>query len=395
MENFYDYLLLKSNLLFESVKDDSYKINQFYILKETADKDKLKEILSNNPHLELFTKAEFNVFKKFRKRLLENILEKFNSSNKNYIYVLKASIKEVNSSYVISLEKNNANNDFTYSFEPIYNKIKEGIVFLKPKRISKNKAITDLDNLHQLLKFDTNGDIGIHISYIDQNKIRIICYDYLYYKHFSDEAKNFVFPILFQGQISNLIDKKDYGFQKIPYEGAVINWTSARQDISGRNILYPMLAYFANNNILIADRHSLSKSAKSVWEYFYSKNDIFNKRMPIDDYKNKITLYTTKDDGTIFIDKENSLKINYNYNSDRIKNMSKKEQRNELYDARKDDYYNWAYKLNNNVKNKISQILEILKENHQKNIIKARAENDDFLNNIEKLSDVFFDKTII
>lgn len=398
MENFYDYISKKINLLFEDIKTDSYKLNQFFMLKDLKTKDELKQILKDNENLTLFTKIEFDVFKKHRRNLLDEHIKKFNFEDTGFLYLLKATIEQINEKYMIELKVKE--DKISYAFEPSFMKSKNGIVFLKQKKgFDKTKKFNNLKQLKDELLIDLEDDstktltniiknpnIALYVKQVDQNKIKIICYDYTYFNEFFKESSDFIFPILFQGQISNNKDTKDSYFQKIPYDGAVINWTVARKDISGRKILYPILAYYANNNILIADRDSLSKFAKKVWDDFYINKDIFSEKMPIDNHENPITLHKIEDDGRLYSETP-PIKLDYK----KIKEMDKKEQEEELIRIRQDDPYNWAYKLNNSIKSNTKIVIDQLQKNHEKI---ASKESSDFLNKLELLSNDFFDKNV-
>jgi hypothetical protein len=398
MEKFYDYLSKKINLLFEDIKTDSYKLNQFFMLKDLKTKDELKKILEDNQNLTLFTKIEFDVFKKHRRNLLDKHIKEFNFEDTGFLYLLKGTTEKINEKYVIEIKAKE--DKITYSFEQSYIKSDNGIVFLKEKKgFDKTKKFNNLEEFKNelieefkdnstktLTNIVKNPNIALYVKQVDQNKIKIICYDYAYFNEFFKENNDFIFPILFQGQISNNKDTKDPSFQKIPYDGAVINWTVARKDISGRNILYPLLAYYANNNVLIADRDSLSKFAKKVWDNFYINKDIFSEKMPIDNYDSPITLYKTEDDGRLYSETP-PIKIDYK----KIKEMDKKEQEEELIRIRQDDPYNWAYKLNNSVKSNTKTVIKQLEKNHEKI---ASKESIDFLKKLELLSNDFFDKNV-
>jgi hypothetical protein len=384
MEKLFNYLKKIENFYFENLLyDDFYKINQYYIYKKLATKNQLENILNENSDLTLFNQKEFDVFKKHRLNLLTKTLNliDFDKNEKQYIYMLKPNTENVHPTYVMSAKQGEQKMIFKY--EALFPKIEKGIVFLKEKRTLniKQKNFNNLDDLSK------NENIGLYIQKLDSNKIKIICYDYNSFKNFFIEDNDYIFPILFAGQISNNKDTKDLKFQEIPYNGAVINWTIARKDVSGRNILYPMLACYANNNILISDRHSLSKFSKGVWVNFFSNHQIFDKRFPIDDWENKITIKDTSDDGILFKDKDFKVEP---YDFKKIKDMSPKEQKEELSKIRSNDPFNWAYELNSSIKSKANEIKDILINNHEE--ITKKYENIN--KKLNDLANDFYDKNI-
>lgn len=385
MQKLFNYFSNKINFYFESILDDSYKINDFFILKKLVDKNELKKILEQNLDLSLFSGVQFEVFKKYRKNLLDKTLKNFNLKEKQYIYLFKPN-KTLSEKKVIVVQSKD--DKISYVNESSYDEVEKGIVFLKYKRkSSKTKIFNNLDDLKNKLDQDQKeniNNIGIYISE-KNNKIKIICYDYSGFDPFYNGDEHFIFPILFEGQVSNSIDSKNSKFKKIPYDGGIINWTLSRPDVSGRNILYPILAYFANNNILISDRDELSKGSKSVWSDMFKRWDIFDKKMPIDNWEKPIT-DTVKDDGRLFIDANNP---QLSYDPSKFEDMSIEQQKKELIKIRINDPYNWAYKLSDNIKNKLNGILKTLKENHQKIV---KKEGPSFTVKLETLSNDFFDK---
>ena len=86
---------------------------------------------------------------------------------------------------------------------------------------------------------------------------------------------------------------------KNPYESWTISRTVADPDVSGKNILYPIGAYFAGG-IITSSRDSVKEVARYVWKDFFddSSADV-NKYFPIDDKDFSITPLD-EDDGVSF-----------------------------------------------------------------------------------------------
>lgn len=388
MEKLYNYLFERNNFYFENSIDsdnDFYKINQFYIYKKLADKQELQKILNKYQDLYLFNKYEFNVFKKHRLNLLVKGLNsiEFDKNEKQYIYMSKITGDNIHDKYVMSLKASDSKMDFAY--ESVFPSVDKGIIFLKEKRSKKKEK--NFKNLNDLLKSDS---IGLYEQKIDANKIKIICYDYSMIDDFFKEEKDFIFPILFAGQISSNKDTKDSKFTNIPYGGTVINWTISRKDVWGRYTLYPLLASYNPEGILISDRDSLSVFSKAVWKGFFNTNEIFDEKMPIDDWQKPITK-TKEDDGRIFKDETNKQP---EYEEDELKKLSEYDQ---LLKLREKDPYNWAYKLKDSVKKEAQNIRKKLIENHHNNVVKniMIKKSFDFIKKLEDLSNDFFDKNLV
>lgn len=397
MEKLFNYLKKIENFYFENLSSDFYEItNQYYIYKKLATKDELKKILNDNKDYTLVSSFEFKVFRKHRLNLLSKGLNHWDfnkqkeEDEKLYMYIAKPSVPDsenpedyINNKYVISISETEGKKSFAN--EASYLSSSKGIVFLKKNRTAikfEDKKFKNLDDL----KNDLN--VGLYVQKLNNSRIKIICYDYSRFYDFYDENKDYVFPILFAGQISNDKDNKDSKFKEIPYKGAVINWTVAKNEVSGRATLYPLLASFARNNILISDRHSLSKFSKKVWENFFKNKDFFDKKSPIDDWQKPITIDDPNDDGILF---------NYDkykdepYDLKKIKEMSKQRQKRELIKARLNDPYNWAYNLRDDIKAKADQVKNILIKRHEEIVKKL---GDDFNKKINDLADDFFDKNL-
>lgn len=86
---------------------------------------------------------------------------------------------------------------------------------------------------------------------------------------------------------------------KNPYESWTISRTVTDPDVSGKNILYPIVAYFAGG-IITSSRDSVKEAARYVWKDFFDgvSTDV-NKYFPIDDKDFPITP-SDEDDGVIF-----------------------------------------------------------------------------------------------
>jgi hypothetical protein len=367
----------------ESTKDYNFIMNKYYIYNKLISFNELKDFLENSDFFQLLKYSDFKFLESYRSNRLKNELNKIKgikSSEPNYIFLLSGDpTNNINTRVIINYElesglfKKEAHKDI--------NNLK-GIVILKQK-FSKKNNIKNYNSLEDLSK---NEDVALYVKTTD-HKTRIICYNMYDYNKFFDTKSysSFIVPILFNGEISN----RDRVIANPPSEsGSIIEATSARADVKGRDTLYPILGYYANNNILMSDRDSVSPFARSVWNDFFKGQDLFfKKHKPIDDYKKPITDYKG-DDGRLYT-YDNQV-INFNYDPEIIKNLTPEQQQQKLTTIRSNDPYNWTYKLKNK-----SQI-----EIHVNKMIKQHEENfkkhgKDFINQLEKLSENYDLKRIL
>jgi hypothetical protein len=353
--------------------NDFIKINQFYIYKELADKKQVESLLKKYDDLDLFTYSQLELYTDHRKdkiiQIMRNDLKL--DMNLDYDFYVKSSKGNVSVKNKLNLSNN--------TFSTVYYSDKPSLVILKPKI----KKIKNFSNLSDLENKSTN--IGLYVHTVNKTII-VIGYDNLLMEDLYNLEKDYIFPILFYGIISNVDRIKE----PIPFDGSFVNLTVVRNDVSGRNILYPILGYFSNNNILISDRDSMSDQAQNVWNHFYFKKEIFDIIDPIDSVYKPITINEPKDDGRLFTD-DMTVNKDFDYNINKIKQLSNDKQLKLLREIRKEDPYNWAYKLKSEYINLASSVVDILQKRHEYFL----TEKDDpfgFQNKLIKLSKKLFDK---
>ena len=355
--------------------NDFIKINQFYIYKELADKKQVESLLKKYDDLDLFTYRQLELYADHRKdKIIQTIRNDLKlDMNLDYDFYLKNSKGNVSQKNKLNLS-NNVFSIVDYSDKP-------SLVILKPK-IKKIKNFTNLNDL-----IDKSPNIGLYVHSINKMVI-VIGYDNLLMDDLYDLEKDYIFPILFYGIISNVDRIKE----PIPFDGSIVNLTVVRSDVSGRNILYPILGHFSNNNVLISDRDSMSDQAQKVWNHFYFKKEIFDIVDPIDSVYQPITVNRTEDDGRLFTDDITVSKSSIiDYDIHKIKKLSNDKQLDLLKKIRKDDPYNWAYKLKSEYITLTSQIVDELEKRHE-SFLKQKEDPYVFQNKLIKLSKKLFDK---
>lgn len=227
--------------------------------------------------------------------------------------------------------------------------ILEGITLLK--YVPKEKTFKKIEDIKL-------PHVGLSIS-MNRNITRIICYDNNLLSLRDNPKNDFIHPILFYGAIENR--------SIVPYESSTIAITAAREDVSGSNILYPILAYYSNHNLLIPDRGTVSDSAYLVWDKFHRGEGILKTKGPIDDFQKPVTPQA-EDDGEIHYYK------NYKKSDEDIlnnKEMSDSNKEEYLIKLREKDPLNWVYFLSNSEKDEIGNVtnyLEINDNNFKQNL---------------------------
>lgn len=226
------------------------------------------------------------------------------------------------------------------------NKIKTNILFKKEKKYQKK--YNDLNDLV------LNSNLAIYINSSEEN-VEITCYN--------KTNQN----ILFFGKISNIEEYDDLR----PYDCSFVESVAAIKDINAKNIVYPLLAYYSNNNLIISDRNILTHKAKSVWLQFFSDKNYISKYLPIDNLK---------------------LTNNLNYNlisyhkCKKIKKISLSKRKRKLLSLKREHYLDWVFKLNNEFKRKNEFLIKILINRHNKS---EKIEKE-----LDKASDSFFHQMI-
>ena len=353
--------------------NDFISINQFYIYKKLLNEKELQSLLKKYSNLDLFSYNELESYIDHRKdKIIQTIKNDLKlDMNLDYDFYIK------NNKGVISKKNkfNLSNNIFSrvdYSDKP-------SLIVLKPKI----KKIKNFSNLNDLI--DKSPNVGLYVHTVNK-MITVIGYDNLLMDDLYNLEKDYIFPILFYGIISDTDRIKE----PIPFKGSFVNLTVVRNDVSGRSILYPILGHFSNKNILIPDRDSISDKAQKVWNHFYFKKEIFDIVDPIDDTYRPITLNHSEDDGRLFID-DMTIDKNSNYNINSIKKISNEKQLKLLREIRKGDPYNWAYKLKSEYITLASQIVNELEKRHEY-FLKEKDDPFVFQNKLIKLSKKLFEK---
>ena len=155
---------------------------------------------------------------------------------------------------------------------------------------------------------------------------------------------------------------------KTPFDSSVVEFSTARGDVKGSNTLYPIMAYFSENQLLIPDRGSVSDDAQKVWKKFLDKRGMLKPFDPIDDIYNQMTV-TTDDDGETYrkhgrFKEKSSTETMSIYNNQNLKDSDREIILKEL---RQGDELNWVYKLNSSEISNVEKTVKYLISNHQKN----------------------------
>lgn len=352
--------------------NDFIQINNFYFYKKLVDEKELKTLLTKHDDLELFTFKELLLYTNYKKNKIMEIFKNDLNLDTTLDYDLYVGNKkgEISKKMKIFFSNNNFTEDYYRS--------KPGIVILK-RKIKKIKNFKKLEDL-----INKSNDIGLYVIK-KNNDVRVIGYDNSLLSNLFKDDKEYIFPILFYGIVST----DDRIKENVPFKGSYVMNSVSRSDVSGREILYPILAYFNENKILMPDRDSISESAKSVWRHFFFKNEVFDLVDPIDDINIKIT-DRPEDDGRIYRDDEDFMKKE-EYNLDQIKKLSEQKQIKILKKIREQNPYNWAYKLKSNYLSLCQEIIPKLEEKHNK-FLKEKNNDPNFEKILIKLSGELFDK---
>lgn len=234
-------------------------------------------------------------------------------------------------------------------------KYKTNILFKKEKRYDKKfKTLDDLVSNPNFAMYLNEDESFIEITLYDIKKVEI----------------------LFFGKINNIDEDEDF---IRPYNCSFIENVASIRDIDAKSTVYPILGYYANNNILISDRNILSHKAKSVWYQYFDNSNIFTKYAPIDDkitsdqdYQNILYHQINKNQKIEFLNKhdffdvKNTNKINRIFNKI-INNKSSCFRQRLLISLKRNHYLDWSYKLNSDFINQIEDKIMILKNRHHPN----------------------------
>jgi hypothetical protein len=354
--------------------DDFFEIDQYVVYNKIVTQDEaLKIIKKYSKKLRLLNFYELDLYIEYRNNKIKNVLQRnfnLNPLTENYIFIGK---KENKISRVKGFKINN--NQIS---ESSLSQDSSGILIFK--RII-NKKHKDYKNIEDIIK---DPNVGLYV-YSDSVKKHIIGYNIELYENFKNQNAEFKNPILFSGIISN----NDRINQEAPYSGSIIFNTVTRMDVSGRNILYPILTFLSNNKIIMPDRDSLSDSAQSVWDKFFFKNFMLIPYKPIDDIEKPIT-DVTLDDGKIYMSPDEILKSKQ-YDIQKI--ISPQEQEIKLKEIRQNDPYNWTYILKSEFKGSVENCISELIYRHKFFLENINSKND-FLNDLRKISVKLFKKRV-
>jgi hypothetical protein len=232
----------------------------------------------------------------------------------------------------------------------IYNKNKKTSVLFK-KEIKYQKKYNDIKDLV------LNPNICFYLNSSEDN-VEITCYNKINQE------------ILFFGKISNIEEYDDLR----PYNCSFIESVAAIKDINAKNIVYPLLGYYSNNNLIICDRNIITHRAKSVWLQFFKDKNYISKYLPVDNLK----LTTDLDYSLISYYKCKKIK--------KIKNLSLTKRQRKLLTLKKEHYLDWVFKLNSDFIQENKNNIEILLNRH---VSSSKLEKK-----INTLSDSFFHKLI-
>ena len=351
--------------------------------------------------------------------ITENEFNEFNSE-KQYIILKPIEIKSNIKIYRNVLSKEKFDVVITSIGNIIYNNLfvnydedlideyfdpnEKAIVFFKKRNSELNKKYETIRDLN-------NNNIGLYVHKIDK-KAKIIVYEI---DKFNSPISNIQEKsILCYSEISNV--------NYLPFGGSKIFKTVSRPDVNGKEILYLLSAYFADNKILISDRNTVSHYAKRVWKDFFSFQNILYPYAPIDNQLYPLTTQTI-DDGDVFSKIEKDLKdiinlyldknqqqdmlkilncknkedilkiiddIIYNDLKQSLNNLIKYKQINQnmiykfitdlmtnnfkidLEKIRSKKYLDWAYKINSSIESSIKDIIVRIIGNHNSVNIKNR-----------------------
>jgi hypothetical protein len=223
----------------------------------------------------------------------------------------------------------------------IYNKnLKTNVLFKKEKQYNKKyNQISDIIDDH---------DIGIYVNHSEE-AVEITGYNLS------------TLEIMFFGKISNW-DDEEYYFKE---DFSFVESTASIKDINAKNILYPLLGYYAKKNTIMCDRDIISYKAKSVWFQYFKDGDIFKRYLPLDDLK----ITSNENYGSIIYHKisNNNKKKFYKKYQKNIINKNDDYRKKILIHLKKDHYLDWSFKLNDDLKKELNEPLNTLRNRHIKN----------------------------
>jgi hypothetical protein len=347
----YNYLESLSNT-------EMINANGLFLYNKIATKEQAKKICEKY-NLRLLNKYEFTRYVNTKRtnffKLLENE-KKINFNPEDEIY--KFFVKD--------------DNFYLYEDE-----------FINSKEFMKIKKDTDITPKNSILLLKSNEKINkvftklIHLMepsinlYVSREGeiIKIICYDNNVLLSEFDQEGEFKHPILFFGMI-RVFDPNAYNTDddKTPFNSAVVEFATARADVAGSNTLYPIMAYFSENHLIIPDRGSVSDDAQNVWKKFLDGRGSLKPFDPIDDIYNQMT-QSTDDDGEIYRKHGRAKEKSKGETQEIYKDPKLKDTDREimLKELRKGDELNWVYKLKDSEVSNVEKTIKYLMNNHKDN----------------------------
>jgi hypothetical protein len=145
------------------------------------------------------------------------------------------------------------------------------LILLKEKDITSHKKYKSVNDLVK--------DQDVALYFVDSFYKNVYCYNI-----------NTLETLFF----SNLERQQDN-----PYGSFAISRAVSANEVAGKNILYPIMAYFSGG-IITSSRESVKEVARYVWKDFYDdSSDLIKRYFPIDD-KNFLITPSIEDDGKGF-----------------------------------------------------------------------------------------------
>ena len=335
---------------FESlINDDFIDANGLLLYNKLISEKDIKKI-SEQKEIRLLNKYEFNGFTTTKKNNLINLLQdNFNLNNP-----IRFFIKD---DYDVVFYDGEFHEQGDIELDVF--SIRKGIGIFKPNVVQKEyKTLDDLNN----------PNINLFIRK-ENNITKIICYDTNILNNEYNQQEKFKNPILFFANLSNydINDRYNLDEDKTPFGASTVEIAVAREDVAGSETLYPIMAYFSDNHLIIPDRSSVSSKAQNVWKKFLNGRGKIKKFDPIDDIYNPIT-QNLEDDGQTYVKHGRFKEKNKVETKEIHDNPSLKETDREiiLKELRKNDELNWVYKLSDNEILKTEKIISYLIENHKK-----------------------------
>lgn len=330
---------------FENLSDANIiNINGLFLYNSLVNEKDLQDFCEKK-ELRPLTLKEFTNYISLKKSIFIDTLKKIGIDTKT-----KYKIFNYDKDYCFYITDDN------FSTDDNDKKIKNGIALLKSSKIIKSyKKIEDLKD---------KPNIGLLIKE-ESNILTFICYDKNILKKYQNIDESILHPILFYGRTKN--DGTDSFRKETPYKSAMVGISVAREDVSGREILYPIMAYYSNTqHLIIPDRGSVSDSAQGVWKSFLDNKGKLKPVDPIDDRTDPITK-DKNDDGKVYRSTDKFIQNPKGMSNNEIfkdENLNDEQRKKVLTNLRKNDELNWVYKLES--KAGIKEVIDELVKNHEK-----------------------------